>query len=214
MAFQPGTSLMERARMINVPNFGGRRLSKEKFQLNNTRHLQTKTMLLRLLILFSFCLGCSQKHSNQILGSDKSDLDTSAGIYSVEEEDLSMNAAIHEAQKTIDEFDQALKSNNPGYTGFAVKKKYKTLDGGEYMWINEITLFDGKYKGIVNNIAEKTTEVKYGDTVIVRRDEITDWMYVKENILRGGYTIREIRNRLNKDQRTKMDKELGVKIED
>ena len=82
------------------------------------------------------------------------------------------------------------------------------------MWIAEIVLTDRSYKGFVNNDAEKTTEVKYGDTVLVRRDEITDWMYIDSNVLRGGYTIRVVRNRLSKDQRAKMDKNLGFKIED
>ena len=70
------------------------------------------------------------------------------------------------------------------------------------------------YKGYVNNDAGKTTEVKYGDTVIVSKDEITDWMYLDNNVLRGGYTIRAIRNRLSKKGRMEMDESLGFRIED
>jgi len=82
------------------------------------------------------------------------------------------------------------------------------------MWIADVKFSNGNYRGIVNNDAEKTKEVKYGDTVIVHRDEISDWMYLENNVLRGGYTIRSVRNRLNKEDRIKMDKELGFKIED
>ena len=142
-------------------------------------------------------------------------MDTTTDTYSVTAEDLSMNVAINNAKKTIEQFDQALKSNSSAYTDFAVKKKYKTADGGgEHMWIAVINLINGNYKGFVNNDAEKTNEVKYGDTVIVRKEEITDWMYLDNNALRGGYTIREIRNRMNKEERIKMDKELGFTIED
>lgn len=142
-------------------------------------------------------------------------LDTTADIYSVTSEDPSMNSAIDKAKSTVDEFDQALKTNNIRYTDFAVKKRYKTSDGGgEHMWIAGIVLKDGYYKGFINNDAEKTTAVKYGDTVIVQKNEITDWMYLDGNVLKGGYTIRAIRNQLSKDERIEMDKSLGFKIED
>ena len=72
-----------------------------------------------------------------------------------------------------------------------------------------IAIVNGTYKGFVNNDAEKTLEVKYGDTVIVRKDEITDWMYLYKNVLRGGYTIRAVRNKLSKHERIKMDNGLG-----
>ena len=142
-------------------------------------------------------------------------MDTTSDTYSVTAEDASMNSAINKAKETITQFDIAFKSDNHYYTDFAVKKRYKTMDGGgEHMWIAVINLGDGNYKGFVNNDAEKTTEVKYGDTVIVRKDEITDWMYLDKNVLRGGYTIREVRNRMDNKERSKMDKDLGYKIED
>jgi uncharacterized protein YegJ (DUF2314 family) len=166
------------------------------------------------LIILSVCLSCSNNSSNH-LGSDKLGFDSSANIYAVTAEDSSMNSAIAKARKTIDKFDRALKTNNSAYTDFAVKKRYETPDdGGEHMWVIGITIVNGNYKGFVNNDAEKTTEVKYGDTVIVQKDEITDWMYLDKNVLRGGYTIREMRNKLSKDERIKMDKKLGLKIED
>jgi uncharacterized protein YegJ (DUF2314 family) len=82
------------------------------------------------------------------------------------------------------------------------------------MWIAGISLVNGNYRGFVNNTAEKTNEVSYGDTVLVHKREISDWMYLDNYVLRGGYTIREIRNQMNKEDRNKFDKESGFKIED
>ncbi len=179
------------------------------------KSVYSKTKIMKLLLFVLFFLGCSSNQSSKTLSSDKLGLDTTADTYSVAAEDTLMNSAINEAKKTISEFDQALKSNNPLQTDFAVKKRYITADeGGEHMWIAGIKFVNGGYKGFVNNDAEKTTEVKYGDTVIVRKDEITDWMYLDNNILKGGYTIRVIRNQMNKEERIKMDKDLGFKIED
>ena len=73
---------------------------------------------------------------------------------------------------------------------------------------------NGDYKGLVNNNPEKTIAVKYGDTVIVRRNEISDWMYLDNNVLVGGYTIRVIRNKMSKEERIRMDKEAGFIIKD
>lgn len=169
---------------------------------------------IKLLALLPFFWACS---NNQSLDTTSSalGLDTTADTYSVTSDDTSMNSAISKAQHTIQEFDQALKSNNPSYSDFSIKKRYETSDGGgEHMWIGGITFANGSYKGVVNNDAEKTTEVNYGDTVFVRKDEITDWMYLDNNILRGGYTIRAVLNQMNREEQVKMEMELGFKIED
>ncbi len=82
------------------------------------------------------------------------------------------------------------------------------------MWIAQVTLEKGAYRGIVNNEAHITREVNYGDTVIVRKDEITDWMYLEANVLRGGFTIRTIRDRLTKEEKEQLDRESGFIIDD
>ena len=170
--------------------------------------------LIKLLALLPFFWACSNNQSSKTTSS-KLGLDTTADTYSVTADDTSMNSAISKAKNTINEFDRALQSDNSSYSDFAIKKRYKTSDGGgEHMWIAGIILVNGNYKGFVNNDAEKTAEVKYGDTVLVRKDEITDWMYLDNNVLRGGYTIREIRYQMSKEEKIKMDKELGFKIED
>jgi len=160
-------------------------------------------------------LSCGNDQYSSKKSSEKQGLDTTAGIYNVTASDTSMNAAISKARKTIGEFDEALLKNNPSFSDFAVKKKYRTPDdGGEHMWIAGISLVNGEYHGYINNDAESTTEVKYGDKVIVQKNEITDWMYLDNNVLKGGYTIREIRNRLTKKEQIKMDQELGFIVEE
>ncbi len=163
-----------------------------------------------IFILFTYCIGCNNTSTNKV------GLDTTTNIYWVsEKDDYVMNQAIEKASKTIDYFDNALKIKNINYTDFAIKKRFKTKDdGGEYIWITVISIVSEGYKGIINNDAEVTKEVKYGDTVIVNKNEISDWMYLDNNVLKGGYTIRVIREKLNKTEREKMDEDLGFKIED
>lgn len=172
-----------------------------------------KLILICALLLFSAsCNNTQPVHSAE---QSKLGLDTTIDTYSVTSEDASMNSAIAKARQTLSNFDKSFQSKKPEYTDFAVKKPYKTDDGGhEHMWIALISIEDRGYKGYVNNDAEKTHEVKYGDTVFVGKKEITDWMYLENNVLRGGYTIREIRSHLTSEERSKMDEELGFKIED
>jgi len=56
--------------------------------------------------------------------------------------------------------------------------------------------------------------VKIGDTIEIRPNEISDWMYIDNGTLRGGSTIRVLRNRMSVEERTAFDAEYGVVIED
>jgi uncharacterized protein YegJ (DUF2314 family) len=170
--------------------------------------------LITILLLSAF-ISCNNTRSGKQTGSDKLGLDTTTDIYAVTGEDTAMNSAINKALNTLNEFDNALISKKSSLTNFAIKKRFKTPDGGgEHMWIAGIKLLNNSYHGFINNDADKTTEVKYGDSVIVRKDEITDWMYLENNVLRGGYTIRAIRDKMSPGDRIKMDQEMGFTIED
>jgi len=162
-------------------------------------------------VLYTFLLGCNNPSST---ASQSPKIDTSTGTYRVTSDNESMNVAISMAKGSIDQFDKAFESRDSAFSDFAVKKKYYTEEGGEHMWIGVTKIVDGNYEGTVNNDAEATREVKYGDSVMVRKDEITDWMYLENNVLRGGYTIREIRRHLSKEEQIQFDKDLSFKIED
>ena len=110
------------------------------------------------LLFLLFFVSCNTNQFGRDSNSNNLGMDTAADTYTVTQEDIAMNLAIDKAKKTIDVFDKALVSKNSSYTDFAIKKKYLTPDGGgEHMWIAAITLFNGGYKGIINNDAEATT---------------------------------------------------------
>lgn len=169
----------------------------------------------RLLLTLPLFVACN--NNDHKISSSNGDLgfDTSAQVYTVTSENHSINAAIEKAKKTIGDFEHAFNSKDSSFTDFAVKKRYETPDkNGEHMWIAVTEIINGNYRGMVNNDAEQTNEVKYGDTVIVRKNEITDWMYLDNNVLKGGYTIRELLNQMDKKEQEKMKKEMGFIIED
>ncbi len=135
-------------------------------------------------------------------------------VYTTSGDDKEMNAAMQTARNTLDQFDKALESHNYDTNSIALKVKFDAPGGDEYLWLAYVVKENGAYSGKVANMPERTQKVKLGQTVIVKPQEISDWKYSEKGILRGGYTIRVIRNRMTKEERAKLDAELPFKIED
>ena len=72
---------------------------------------------------------------------------------------------------------------------------------------------DDKFYGVVANLPESTTEVSLGDTIQIANENISDWMYVENQKLHGGYTIRLLRSRMTESERKQFDEESGWIIE-
>jgi len=131
-----------------------------------------------------------------------------SSLTTVTGDDSEMNEAIEEANETIQDFNDALKSNEQDYNYFTLKTRFVTPDGDiEHIWIGNITLKGGQYYGIVDNLPENTAEVKYGDTIQIHNDNISDWMYLDGKVLHGGYTLRVLRDRMTRQERRQFDLE-------
>lgn len=159
-------------------------------------------MKIKLLVLISIlCLaGC--KESNKI------ERENEPTIYSVESEDEEMNTAILKANETLNDFNTGL--SNPNADSHALKIKFSNAKGIEHMWIGEIEFKDGKYSGILDNDPEYITEYKAGDKIDVDASKISDWMYLVNGKLFGGYTMRVLRDRMGEDERKQLDEESGI----
>jgi uncharacterized protein YegJ (DUF2314 family) len=162
-----------------------------------------KKLLSIIIILFAI-YSCKN--------SSKVERENEPTIYNVEHEDAEMNDAIKKANRTLNEFNIALKSNDSNNTFFGLKMRFKAEDRNEHIWIGNIKQNGNKYYGVVDNLPEYTTEVKQGDTIEIDKEKISDWMYLKNSELRGGYTIRLLRNRMTEAERKQFDAESGMII--
>lgn len=136
-------------------------------------------------------------------------------LYMVEQENKRMTKAIDSANRTIARFDRALKSGNPGFRDFSLKVRFNMPDGGgEHMWLNRITWSTGNYYGVVDSYPEYTEEVKQGDTLLISKERISDWMYVDDDTLRGGFTLRVIRDEMTAEEKKQLDASLDYIIAD
>ena len=169
--------------------------------------LEMKKQILTIIILLGL-VSCDSRKLNKVERKGE------PTIYNVQGNDVEMNQAIKKANQTLDNFNKALISKNPDFTFFSLKSRFKTSKGGEHIWVSEITLKGGKYFGVIANSPELTTEVKIGDTIQIAKDNISDWMYIENNKLRGGYTIRLLRKRMTETERKQFDTENGLIIED
>ena len=176
-------------------------------ELEPINKIRMKCRFLKFLFLIFITIGCQK--TDEIVKRENE-----PNIHLLQGEDVEMNLAIDNAKKTIDKFKTAITSQNPDYYNFALKERFKTDDeGGEHIWISEIQYYDNKYFGIVDGKPISTTEVKFGDTIEVKFQNITDWMYFDKNIVKGAYTTKVLRKRISQNERDKMDKESGMKFE-
>lgn len=108
---------------------------------------------------------------------------TAVGNY----DEAEMDAAIAIAQASLDEFIEILERQDG--TSFAVKAPFAEGDDGEFIWVNEITFVDGVFHGRVGNTPVVVSSISYLDPVSIAKDDVVDWMYVRDGQLKGNYTL-------------------------
>ena len=160
-----------------------------------------------ILLLLGF-VACTNTENEKIEREGESP------IYLVDAADKEMNQAIKTANQTLKEFNRALENPAPSYSGFALKTRFNTANGGEHIWISNILRIDNNYFGIVDNLPEFSEDVSVGDTIQIKKTNISDWMYLDNQKLRGGYTIRIVRNRMTEQESIQFDAESGIIFED
>jgi uncharacterized protein YegJ (DUF2314 family) len=161
-----------------------------------------KVILIYLSTIFTSCSG-------QQVNTEKKTLVNT--VITIGAEDKEMLNAIKTAKKTFSEFEKAMKSGNPNFKNFTLKKPYKSDKGDEYLWIKSVMFYAKKnrYVGIIADAPLYTNEVKYDEIVEIDEDEISDWMYFENNVVRGGYTLRLLRSRMSVENKKLFDKESG-----
>ena len=130
----------------------------------------------------------------------------------VKDSDAMMDRAVAKARESLGFFLAAMKANKPDTSGFEVKKCVIDGDQVEHLWVNNLT-WDGKaFHGRIDNKPLDVTDVALGRSVTVKPEDLTDWMFLKNGELMGGFTIRVLYSRLSGEDKAKFDQEAGFKI--
>jgi uncharacterized protein YegJ (DUF2314 family) len=127
--------------------------------------------------------------------------------------DAVMSRAIATAKKTSNNFIQAFRHPKPSFHGFSVKKPY-LIKGQRFenMWIGDLHEVGDRLEGRITNTPVEATEVREGQLVSVKLNEVIDWMYIDGNSLVGGYTIKLFYERMNKEEKKSFLNQAGFII--
>jgi uncharacterized protein YegJ (DUF2314 family) len=161
-----------------------------------------------LIALLVFTACDSKKSSNETILRDGQ-----PDYIRVLDQDPEMNKAIQTARDSVDTFIAALKAPAPGRGNFTVKKPFKDGEMVEHIWLSNAS-FDGtQFSGQVDNEPVDVKNVKLGQTATAAKKEISDWFYVENGKLVGGYTIRVLYSRMPPAEKKAFDANVGFKLE-
>jgi uncharacterized protein YegJ (DUF2314 family) len=122
----------------------------------------------------------------------------------VKDDDGAMNSAMTNARQTLPSFLQALKDPKPNQKGFTIKRGFEEGGPKEHIWVAEVT-YDGKvFHGKLANVPVDIKRLKLGDPVTVTPDELSDWMYMEDGKIVGGYTVRVLYGRASPAEKKEM----------
>jgi uncharacterized protein YegJ (DUF2314 family) len=157
-----------------------------------------------LIALIAFCaISCKN--------SEKVENENQPAIYDVSEHNKNMNEAIAKANQTLANFNAALINDDIEVK--SLKVKFQNETDVEHVWLTDVEFKNGKYSGVLDNEPEYVKEHKIGDVINVDNKDISDWMYIENGKLFGGYTIRVLRNQMSESEREQFDAESGMQID-
>ena len=170
---------------------------------NEYRIFEMRKVVL-LLALLTVILGC--RFLNPSNNNDP--------VVEVSDDDVTMNAAIQEAQQTLYFFIDNFQSPKLGQTYFGIKARFPySANSAEHMWISDLEYLGQEFDGILGSEPVYVMNLKLGDHVTVSIDNVSDWMIIENNKLIGGYTLRVLRDKMTPDEQKKFDEELGLIID-
>ena len=112
-----------------------------------------------------------------------------------------MDGAIARAKSEVDNFIadfKAKKSEN-----YSVKAPIADGEDIEHFWLIDIE-FDGEnFHGSIGNEPGIVSNVKFGQKWTLAKDEISDWMFMRDGKMYGNYTMRPLLETMPPEQATK-----------
>ena len=168
-----------------------------------------------LLLIFALTLGFfgpavrADSGPNQTVHKSKG-----KGDYAVSNNDEAMRQATESARKTVNQFITAVKNPRPGQTDFEVLKPCVEGVEVEHIWLSDVKVVGNRFQGTVDNAPRKATRLHEGQVCSVNPDEITDWLFIENGKLVGGYTVRAHYRLLSPADKAEFKQHADFKIED
>ena len=147
-----------------------------------------------------------------MIGKELGKGDAGPAYYQVPKDRASMQRAVTEARRSVKKFIVALKHPGLGQRDFEVKKPFIQGNEVEHIWLSDVEFVGNRFQGRVDNQPRKIRGLKLGQLVSVNPNEISDWLYVDNGNLVGGYTVRAHYDELSPEQKQEFDREADFKM--
>ena len=113
--------------------------------------------------------------------------------------DPEMNDAIRAARKRLDWFLEGVESGRLPRDGASLKVAVPKSDGGaEHIWMFDFKRDGNRFEATVGNEPAYVPGMKLGDRYSFGREQISDWIYFRGEMMHGAYTLRVMLPRLPK----------------
>ena len=126
-------------------------------------------------------------------------------------DDEQMGAAIRAAKASFKKFIDAYCRPTERQKNFLVKVMFVEGEQQEHIWLADLDLRSEKPTGVVGN-EPNLPGLKFMQRVEFDPLYISDWMYIEDGYLVGGYTTRVIRDRMTPDERREHDAQAPYKF--
>ncbi len=126
-------------------------------------------------------------------------------------DDVQTEAAIGEAKASIRKIFEALFHPKEGQNSFLVKVVFDEGDKREHIWLADLDFLGKKPTGVIAN-EPNLPSLKFMQRVEFEPSYISDWMYIEDGYLVGGYTTQVIRDRMTPEERKEYDAQAPYKF--
>ena len=134
-------------------------------------------------------------------------------VVKVEAEDSEMNAAISAAQASITNFMAVFRHPQTNQQYFLVKGRFTAGHVVEHIWVADLSYDGSVFHGVIANEPESIPGLRFKQPVELQPGQISDWMFVQDGKLVGGYTSRVLRARMTAQQRRELDAHIPYRYE-
>ncbi len=170
-----------------------------------------------LLPVLALAAGCAMHDddndfSAHPIGRHVTRLNGEPNMFDVQENDADMDRATRRARQTVGKFIAALQHPTPSQRDFQVNKLFVKGEHGEHIWLTDVKFTGNRFVGIVDNRPTNLPDVKIGTRASVNPDEISDWSYVDNGQLVGGYTVRVLYSELTPQERADFEKQADFHV--
>lgn len=117
------------------------------------------------------------------------------------------------ARETVQDFLDALSHPDGSMEHFAVRVPAVYKETTEHLWLVQPAYDGHSFTGVLSADARVVPGYRKGRKIRIGRDHISDWMYVKEGRLVGGFSIRLHYRRQTKQMRRSLRASLPFEID-